>query len=305
MAGTYAEVKEMIHIGTGKRFAGKVINRERMGNGSNLVQNEIHILKKLSRKHPNLLTLVDYFSTPRNTYLITELCEGGELFEYIHRRLSLGEAEASHIVRQTVEGVAFLHAHGIMHRDLKTENCLVRTDASGAPTSVVIADFGMAHLVPEGNSRVVTNVCGTPGYMAPEMIQRAGHGKPVDMWAVGVMTYFMLSGMNPFQRQNRSAEFRAIVSGCYEFAPAHRWAGVSRTARDFIASLLVVDPAHRLTAKEALQHPWLRDCKTDTSRLSLGQMDANSQILDIHCQLPANEDDSLDMASGNSSSSSS
>ncbi|KAJ2714606.1 Calcium/calmodulin-dependent protein kinase type I, partial [Coemansia spiralis] len=290
--GTYAEVKEMVHIGTGRRFAGKVISRDRMSNSSRLVQNEIAVLKQLSRKHPNLLALVDYFYTPRNTYLITELCEGGELFEYIHRRSSLGEAEAAHVVRQIVEGVAFLHANGIMHRDLKTENCLVRTDESGAPVSVAIADFGMAHQAPEDGGRIVTNVCGTPGYMAPEMIQRLGHGKPVDMWAVGVIAYFALSGSNPFQRHNRAAEFQAIVAGAYEFAPAHRWAGVSSAARDFISSLLVIDPACRMTAQQALEHRWLQ-ARSSVPKSPVPAHAVSSALdLDTHCQMSTNEDDS-------------
>ncbi|KAJ2773075.1 Calcium/calmodulin-dependent protein kinase type I, partial [Coemansia nantahalensis] len=291
--GTYAEVKEMVHISTGQRFAGKVINRSRVSSSnSHLVQNEIAILKKLSHKHPNLLALVDYFNTPRNTYLITELCEGGELFDYIHRRLSLGEAEAAHVVRQIVEGVAFLHANGIMHRDLKTENCLVRTDEAGAPVSVAIADFGMAHQVPKDGGRLHTSVCGTPGYMAPEMVQRLGHGKPVDMWAVGVITYFALSGRNPFQRHNRAAEIQAIVAGAYEFAPAHRWAGVSAAARDFISSLLVVDPAKRMTAQQALKHPWLRNRASCSKQAARETTAPNHLDFDTHCQISSDEDSS-------------
>ncbi|KAJ2156456.1 Calcium/calmodulin-dependent protein kinase type I [Coemansia sp. RSA 552] len=283
--GTYAEVKEMVHISSGMMYAGKMIRRDRMRGNTKLVKREIEILKLVSRKHPNVLTLVDHFETQNNSYLIMELCQGGELFDYIHRRGSLHETEAAHVMRQIVEGVCFLHAHGIVHRDLKTENCLVCTDEFGAPVSVAIADFGMAHFVPDNGSRLLTNVCGTPGYMAPEMIQRSGHGKPVDMWAVGIMTYFALSGVNPFHQAHQRAELQAIINCNYSFSPAQRWCAVSPVARDFISSLLVANPAHRMTAKQALEHPWLRGCHADPVRLTSSMLNACSAIIDMHSKI--------------------
>ncbi|KAJ2613046.1 Calcium/calmodulin-dependent protein kinase type I [Coemansia sp. RSA 1365] len=246
------------------------------------VKNEINMLKRLSRKHPNLVTLVDHFETQNNTYVITELCTGGELFKYIHERSSLEEAEAAHVMRQIVEGVAYLHDHGIMHRDIKPENCLVRTDEFGTPVSVAIGDFGMADYAPLPGCPLPNRLCGTVGYMAPEMILRIGHTKPVDMWAVGVTAYFMLSGTNPFPRVHTIADAGPILKGSFGFLPQNRWRNVSHVARDFITSLLVVDPAKRMTAKQALEHPWLRNCKLDTARLTSSLKSANVQLNDTH-----------------------
>ncbi|KAJ2304944.1 Calcium/calmodulin-dependent protein kinase type I [Coemansia sp. RSA 2706] len=295
--GTYATVKEMVHIESGRMYAGKIINHDRMRGNMRLVHNEISVLKKLSRKHPNILALVDHFATQNNTYLVTEMCAGGELFEYIHQRGSLDESEAAHVVKQIVRGVAFLHAHGVVHRDLKTENCFVRQDSPDGPLSIAIGDFGMAQLVAGNDGRIVTNVCGTPGYMAPEMIQRTGHGRPIDMWAVGVITYFALSGTNPFDRleyrSNPHAKHYATVSAIYDFSPAHRWRGVSPVARDFIASLLVVDPCKRMTAKQALEHPWLRSCSTPEVSVSSSMLSAYSCSIDTHSKMFDSHSDSM------------
>ncbi|PIA15532.1 kinase-like protein [Coemansia reversa NRRL 1564] len=267
-SGFYAMVKEMMHIESGQQYAGKILNKARMREAPEAVKNEISMLKRLSRKHPNLVTLVDHFETQNNTYVITELCTGGELFKYIHERSSLEESEAAHVMRQIVEGVAYLHEHGIMHRDIKPENCLVRTDEFGTPVSVAIGDFGMADYAPLPGCPLPNRLCGTVGYMAPEMILRIGHTKPVDMWAVGVTAYFMLSGTNPFPRVHTIADAGPILKGSFGFLPQNRWRNVSSVARNFIASLLVVDPAKRMTAKQALEHPWLRNCKLDTARLT-------------------------------------
>ncbi|KAI8325144.1 Pkinase-domain-containing protein, partial [Martensiomyces pterosporus] len=257
--GTYAVVKEMIHIDTGVHYAGKVINKKHMRGREQAIPNEINILKRLSRKHPNVLTLYDYFETPHNVYLITELCTGGELFERICKETAFTEQDASRIIRQIVEGVSFLHQNSVVHRDLKTENCLFRT--SERESEVAIADFGLSKIINEGSNYALMTHCGTPGYMAPEVVQRLGHGKPVDMWAVGVIAYFILSGTTPFEREDPKAEAVAVVKCDYSFEPLEHWCHISPAAQHFIASLLVYDPAKRITAKQALAHPWLQGMK--------------------------------------------
>ncbi|KAI9504789.1 Calcium/calmodulin-dependent protein kinase type I [Coemansia spiralis] len=260
--GTYAVVKELVHIETGKRYAGKIISKANMRGHQQVIRNEISILKRLSRKHPNILNLVDYFETQNNVYLVTELCTGGELFDHIRCRSGFTEQDAASIIRQIVQAVNFLHSHGIVHRDLKTENCLVKAKDS---TSVAIADFGMARILSpdtQNNTRLLTSLCGTPGYMAPEMILRLGHGKPVDMWAIGVITYFVLTSANPFHRSTPRAEMQAIIDCEYSFTPTEHWSKITPMARHFISSLLVYSPEKRMTAKQALNHPWLRGHST-------------------------------------------
>lgn len=205
--------------------------------------------------HQNILTLVDYFETMNNLYLVTDLALGGELFDRICRKGSYYEADAADLVRATLSAVAYLHDHGIVHRDLKPENLLFRTPEDNA--DLLIADFGLSRVMDEEQFHVLTTTCGTPGYMAPEIFKKTGHGKPVDIWALGVITYFLLCGYTPFDRDSDFEEMQAILNADYSFTPVDYWRGVSDSAKDFIRRCLTIDPARRMTAHEALQHPFV------------------------------------------------
>lgn len=205
--------------------------------------------------HQNILTLVDYFETMNNLYLVTDLALGGELFDRICRKGSYYEADAADLVRATLSAVAYLHDHGIVHRDLKPENLLFRTPEDNA--DLLIADFGLSRVMDEEQFHVLTTTCGTPGYMAPEIFKKTGHGKPVDLWALGVITYFLLCGYTPFDRDSDFEEMQAILNADYSFTPVDYWRGVSDGAKDFIRRCLTIDPARRMTAHEALQHPFV------------------------------------------------
>ncbi|KAG0058042.1 putative calmodulin-dependent protein kinase type 1 [Linnemannia elongata] len=253
--GTYAVVKEAVHIETGKRYAVKVINKKLMEGKEHMIRNEIAVLRRISIGHANILTLVDYFETLNNLYLVTELAEGGELFDRICRKGNYYEHDAAHLVRTICSAVAYLHEQGIVHRDLKPENLLFKTAAEDS--ELLIADFGLSRIMDQEKFHLLTTTCGTPGYMAPEIFQKSGHGKPVDMWALGVITYFLLCGYTPFDRQNSMDEMHAILNAEYQFAPIEYWQGVSETAKSFVNGLLTTDPSHRMTAAQALKHPWL------------------------------------------------
>jgi len=253
--GTYAVVKEAVHIGTGKYYAAKVISKRLMAGREHMVRNEIAVLRKLSMGHESILTLVDYFETVNSLYLITDLCLGGELFDRICRKGNYYESDAANLVRTTVSAVSYLHDHGIVHRDLKPENLLFRTPAENS--DLLIADFGLSRIIDEESFHVLTTTCGTPGYMAPEIFKKSGHGKPVDIWALGVITYFLLCGYTPFDRDSSVEEMQAIMAGDYNFEPPEYWEDVSEKAKDFIRGCLTVDPAKRLTAKQCMNHPWL------------------------------------------------
>lgn len=209
----------------------------------------------MSVGHANILTLVDYFETMNNLYLVTDLALGGELFDRICRKGSYFETDAADLIRSTLSAVSYLHDNNIVHRDLKPENLLFRTSDENA--DLLIADFGLSRLIDSDQFHVLTTTCGTPGYMAPEIFQKTGHGKPVDIWAVGVITYFLLCGMTPFDRDSNLEEMEAILKADYRFEPEDYWAQVTATARDFIARCLTVKPDDRMTAREALAHPWL------------------------------------------------
>ncbi|KAJ7321887.1 kinase-like domain-containing protein [Mycena albidolilacea] len=277
-SGTYAIVREATHIHTGRTYACKIINKQLMEGREYLVRNEIAVLKRISKGHPNIVTLHDYFEStylwekeraasledisvslphlsPRNLYLCFGLCTGGELFDRICSKGNYYEADAAALVRTILTAVNYIHTAGIVHRDLKPENLLFRTEAADA--DIMIADFGLSRVLEEEKLSLLTGVCGTPGYMAPEIFKNTGHGKPVDVWAMGVITYFLLAGYTPFDQDSPEAETAAIVAGNYKFEPAEYWANVSGTARGFVQACLTVEPARRPTAAEALEHRWL------------------------------------------------
>lgn len=264
-AGSYSVVKECVHVDTGRYYAAKVINKRMMAGREHMVRNEIAVLKRVSMGHQNILTLVDYFETMNNLYLVTDLALGGELFDRICRKGSYFESDAADLVRATLSAVAYLHDHGIVHRDLKPENLLFRTPEDNA--DLLVADFGLSRIMDEESFHVLTTTCGTPGYMAPEIFNKTGHGKPVDVWAIGVITYFLLCGYPPFDRDSNLEEMQAILVADYSFTPLEYWRNVSQAARKFIQSCLTVDPTARITAHDALQHPWITGPEAGGSKM--------------------------------------
>lgn len=254
-SGTYAIVKEAVHIKTGEYYACKVINKKLMEGREHMVRNEIAVLKRVTSGHRNIVTLHDYFETAHNLYLVFDLCTGGELFDRICAKGQYFEADAAHLVRTIMRAVEYIHSCGVVHRDLKPENLLFRTKAEEA--DIMIADFGLSRIMEEEKFQLLHEVCGTPGYMAPEIFRKVGHGKPVDVWAMGVITYFLLCGYTPFDRDTQKEEMEAILKGDYKFEPEEYWAAVSPTAREFVSLCLTIDPANRPTATEALAHRWL------------------------------------------------
>ncbi|CED83033.1 pkinase-domain-containing protein [Phaffia rhodozyma] len=270
-SGTYAIVKEAVHIVTGKYYACKIISKKLMEGREHMVRNEIEVLKRVSQGHPNIVGLIDYFETRSNLYLVFDLCTGGELFDRICAKGSYYERDAAHLVYVVTSAVKYLHNVGIVHRDLKPEN-LIFADKS-EESDLLIADFGLSRIMKEEQFNLLTTTCGTPGYMAPEIFKKSGHGKPVDIWAIGVISYFLLAGYTPFDRNSQTEEMQAIIRADFSFTPAEYWSGVSDVAKDFIKKCLTVDPAQRLTAEQALEHPWLsQEAKlhvADTSAVDL------------------------------------
>ncbi|KAI0999492.1 Calcium/calmodulin-dependent protein kinase [Podosphaera aphanis] len=273
--GSYSVVKECVHINTGRYYAAKVINKRLMAGREHMVRNEIAVLKRVSMGHQNILTLVDYFETFNNLYLVTDLALGGELFDRICRKGSYFESDASELVRAILSAVAYLHDHGIVHRDLKPENLLFRTPEDNA--DLLIADFGLSRIMNEEKFHVLTTTCGTPGYMAPEIFKKTGHGKPVDVWAIGVITYFLLCGYTPFDRDSNLEEMQAILVADFSFTPIEYWRSVSVQAREFIKRCLTIDPTKRMTAHEALSHPFIAGLQTGNDLLPVVKSNFNAR----------------------------
>lgn len=280
--GTYAIVKEAVHIDTGHYYAAKVMNKKLMEGREGMIRNEIAILKKVSQGHPNVLTLVDYFETLNNLYLITDLAIGGELFDRICDKGSFFESDAARIVYTIVDAVGYLHSNDIVHRDLKPENILFKTKKDDS--ELVIGDFGLSRIVDIESFSALTTTCGTPGYMAPEIFLKSGYGKPVDMWAIGVISYFLLCGYPPFDQSDETVEVENILNGEFGFEPEKYWENVSETAKHFIRELLVVDPNQRLDAEKALEHPWLLAVKGKSDKILSG----NEEITDTNASGESN-----------------
>ncbi|KAJ7121100.1 kinase-like domain-containing protein [Mycena epipterygia] len=184
--GTYAIVQEAIHIKTGKEH---------------MVPNEIAVLKRILSGNPNIVMLHDYFETSHNLYLCFDLCTGGELFDRICANGNYYEADAAKLVRTIFTMVKYIHSAGIVHRDRKPENLLFRTPANKA-ADVMITDFGLSRFIDDSDKNLLTDtqIGGTSSYMAPEILLKKGYGRPVDVWTMGVVTYFLLAGCRPFDR---------------------------------------------------------------------------------------------------------
>ncbi|ORZ38739.1 CAMK/CAMK1 protein kinase [Catenaria anguillulae PL171] len=275
--GTYAKVKEAFHIHTGEPFACKIFNKKLMAGREHMVLNEINILKTVSQGHPNLIGLVDYFESANNLYVIMEIAKGGELFYRICNKGHYYEHDAAQIVRTICDAVAYLHDKGIVHRDLKPENLLFRTEDEDS--DLLIADFGLARCLESDSYPLLTTMCGTPGFMSPELLERRGYSKPVDMWAIGVITYFLLSGYTPFDRNTTVEEIQAIINADYAFEPAEYWTHVSETAKNFVRGCLKLRPEERLTAREALAHPWLANVPLKGSQQNLVAANSANNLL--------------------------
>jgi len=277
--GTY-EVDEGNYLGTGKfavvhlcwrrnsaekRYALKVINTKCGDMASiNRVREEINILQCLGL-HPGLVSLVDTDETlPGSIRLVLELCEGGELYDRIQQKQYYPEHEAKECCLQLLDAVSYIHGRGIMHRDLKPENILLTSKVDN--TSIKISDFGLARISRDYPRRLPRShsICGSDFYLAPEVIKQEEYGREIDIWAVGVITYVLLSGSLPFFHNVLHKLYRQIVERDLSF-PEQAWKNVSKGALDFILRLLQVRAGDRLTADQGLSHPWLRGSTNGSS----------------------------------------
>lgn len=254
--GNFAVVKECVHKVTGKKYALKVIDKAKTEGAkeTKMIENEVKTMRSLN--HPNCVGLYDVYDTKSELYLVMEHVTGGDLFDRIVARGKYPEAEARVVVKAMATAINHMHEKNIIHRDLKPENLLVATDKNGLDT-IKLADFGLSMVVTEP----LNTICGTPTYVAPEIISEApeGYGLPVDMWAIGIISYIILCGFPPFATANKSQKdlFRKIRSGKFSF-PKPYWDDISEDAKSMISGLLMVDPETRLTAKQLLQHPWFK-----------------------------------------------
>lgn len=261
--GAFSEVRLCEHRETGQAFAVKIIDKKALKGKEDSLENEIRVLKRFSARrnesdadkawftHPNIVQLYETYEDKSKVYLIMELVTGGELFDRIVEKGSYTEKDASCLIRQVLEAVDYMHEQGVVHRDLKPENLLYYSPAE--ESKIMISDFGLSKMEDSG---FMATACGTPGYVAPEVLAQKPYGKAVDVWSIGVISYILLCGYPPFYDENDANLFAQILKGEFEFDSPY-WDEISDSAKDFIRNLMCVNVEKRFTCKLALAHPWI------------------------------------------------
>ncbi|XP_016412361.1 calcium/calmodulin-dependent protein kinase type II subunit gamma-like isoform X16 [Sinocyclocheilus rhinocerous] len=255
--GAFSIVRRCVKKSTSQEYAAKIINTKKLSaRDHQKLEREARICRLL--KHSNIVRLHDSIAEEGFHYLVFDLVTGGELFEDIVAREYYSEADASHCINQILESVSHIHQHDIVHRDLKPENLLLASKMKGA--AVKLADFGLAIEV-QGDQQAWFGFAGTPGYLSPEVLRKDPYGKPVDIWACGVILYILLVGYPPFWDEDQHKLYQQIKAGAYDF-PSPEWDTVTAEAKNLINQMLTINPAKRITADQALKHPWV--CQRST-----------------------------------------
>ncbi|KAK1805104.1 hypothetical protein P4O66_019457, partial [Electrophorus voltai] len=295
--GNFAVVRECRVHGCSQTFAMKIVDKAKLQGRGHMIQNEIALLRSLA--HPRLVQLLRSHHTHTHVYLLMELVAGGDLFDAIARSGQFTEPCAACMIRDISQALKYIHNKSIAHRDIKPENLLVQRHSSGI-MNLKLADFGLAMVVTEP----VFTVCGTPTYVAPEILAETGYGVEVDVWAMGVILFVLLSGFPPFRSPDRNQEelFRLIQKGEVHFLSPY-WDHVSNGAKVLIRALMEVDPSVRLTASQTLQNSWLLHATTQTDhKVAINANDATidkkdhlkpSHITDECNQLKSDSSNSL------------
>lgn len=255
--GGCSVVRRCIEKETGQQFAAKIIDLSDSSTDGvyEATMREVEVLR-LVAGHPFIIELHDVFESSTFIFLVFELCEHGELFDHLTTVVTLSEKKTKVIMRQLLEALAHVHGKGIVHRDLKPENILLDDNYN-----IKLTDFGFAKVLTP--SETLTDVCGTPGYLAPEVLRVAmfegspGYWCAVDLWACGVIMYTLLVGCPPFWHRKQMVMIRNIMEGKYSFQ-SPEWDDITDTPKDLISKLLVVDPSKRITVQEALAHDFFQ-----------------------------------------------
>jgi len=261
-SGHFAKVKLATNQETGQTAAVKIIKKPK-GSKLAIIKSEVDILKSV--EHPYIVKCFDAVDSPDKMYLVMEIMKGGELFDRIVDKGHFTEQDAVDTTAKLLSAMKYLHEKGIAHRDLKPENLLMTDDTPDAECK--ITDFGLSKAFDE-HSQVMQTPCGTPGYIAPEVLLMKGYDKQCDVWSLGVIVYILLCGFPPFYADNDAQLFEKIKKGEYEFLRPY-WDPISDSAKDFIRQMLQVDPKKRVTCQQAMEHPWLKEGVEKLAKTSL------------------------------------
>ncbi|XP_017152593.1 serine/threonine-protein kinase GA29083 isoform X2 [Drosophila miranda] len=249
--GNFAIVLKIKDRQTGIPHALKIIDKSKCKGKEHYIDAEVRVMKKLH--HPHIISLIMDVDQDTNMYLVLEYVSGGDLFDAITQVTRFSESQSRIMIRHLGSAMSYLHSMGIVHRDIKPENLLVELDDFGNVVQLKLADFGLACEVTEP----LYAVCGTPTYVAPEILLEVGYGLKIDVWAAGIILYILLCGFPPFVAPDNQQEplFDAIISGVYEF-PDPYWSDIGDGVRDLIANMLQSDPDVRFTSEDILDHYW-------------------------------------------------
>uniref|UniRef100_A0A914CTK9 Protein kinase domain-containing protein n=1 Tax=Acrobeloides nanus TaxID=290746 RepID=A0A914CTK9_9BILA len=255
-SGQFALVRKVTRRSTGEKFAAKFIKKRRYATSRRGVprahiEREVEVLRDIGG-HENVIELYDVFETPTDVILVLELVSGGELFDHVCANECLDETEAAAFIKQILLGVMHLHSRFVVHLDIKPENIMLKE--KGKPR-IKLIDFGLSRHIYPGIP--VKDMIGTPEFVAPEVVNYEPLSPATDMWALGVVTYILLSGGSPFLGRNREETFCNITAVNYHFSPNY-FANISQHAKDFISRLFVRDMRKRATVENCLTHPWIR-----------------------------------------------
>lgn len=271
--GAYSEVFIARDKARNELCAVKVLERSNTEHAK-LIDRELAVLRMLN--HQNIVQIYDIFDSAKETYVVMEYLAGGELLDMIQDSDHLSERNSKQVIREVLQAVQYLHARGIVHRDVKPENILCVNRAW--PLRVKITDFGLSKFVGSGENgtdRVMRSQCGTAYYLAPEIANNQTYAKPVDLWACGVVLYVMLAGKFPFYGDTHDKFMRRLRNGV-KF-PEKEWSGISKDAKSLVRGLLDPNPESRLSATQALQHRWLVDESDPTASSTPAQAAGNAE----------------------------
>ncbi|RYG64263.1 serine/threonine-protein kinase [archaeon] len=250
--GGFAVVKIAYSLQNDSKVAVKILKSKENPLDVEAFEREYRLLKSLN--HPNIVTVHGFHHDSEKICMVLEYMEGGELFDRIVEKKVYTEGMARHAFQMMLEAVGHIHSHNIIHRDLKPENLLLSSKEDDS--TLKVCDFGLAREL--NDEEELISRAGTPDYIAPEIVQSRPLGKPVDMWAAGVILFILLGGYSPFHKREKAIMFHRISTAHYTFHPA-RWAHISDEAKDLIKKLLQVNEESRLTVQEALSHPWMQE----------------------------------------------
>lgn len=249
--GSFATVKKVQRKADKEIFAVKIIRKNKLNKEElSVVHDEVEIMQRVEHKH--CVRLFEIYETSSKLYMVMEILTGGELFDRIVSKGSYSEKEAAEVVNTVSTALKYLHSNGIVHRDLKPENLIYQNPTEEA--LLKITDFGLAKY--RARDTQLSTACGTPGYVAPEVLEGKQYSKEVDLWSLGVILYILLCGFPPFYDESTAGLYRQIKKGQYDF-PDPYWAEITSQAKDVVRGLLTVSPKKRWTPDMLLKTSWV------------------------------------------------